>query len=1027
LPTHCMGALAMNKAVLTPQTQNASLTPASLIPPRQGILQRKCACGSHTSMGGQCDKCAAKKGVLQRKLTIGASNDPLEQEADRVADAVVSGNHSSQLRTISSSSPIIQRDSPLDFESRKQPTTFPVEEQPKKGQERDDAEKNKLLEGVKKVSTEVAKLWWESFSSTQTGQHILTQNKRDWKPVLDFFKDFADTTVGETVLSVASSGALIGAFLGARAARDEVKPTISPEGYATFPREPKDEKFFSLELKWDFVSVPKGFIVKTPWFDTPEIGGDSKVVSPVSRDAPEMIKPGNKVPNICTPSDPNGEHSEALRSSAQIYNWLLWKRQQDAQWINEIVGKYKYAHLASPFKSGLQLTEPALGNDYQKPSIFGDQFKLTLPSNKRKQDTPALHKKLSIGSSNDPLEQEADRVADQVMSTPLTSAINRTPPKIQRFTGQASDGLNTAPPSVEQVLASSGRPLEPALRQDMEARFGQDFSQVRVHTGSEAERSAREVNARAYTVGHNVVFGADQFEPRTNVGRRLIAHELTHVTQQTYSPCVQHMVQRQFIVPPPQNGGFQRGFRQDQEYLRNPTPEETVRRQAEIARENAFNAALKPFRDAVLGEFEEDPSTAGIVLDTTLGLIPIVDQGLDLRDVIAHIYMMSEKREYTKPMRWVGLALTLIGVIPELGSAIKGVAKLLLKKGAHSVKEVSTLLGLLRGITKIGGEISKLASAFRKLLADNWAKWVQIGKNFFAKSLELIEKILERVRASSKLNVVHELRGMAEKKLDEAFEKLRKEIDDALDVFSPQLALADGGRAHVPNAPRKARSMHTTGSSASGKGKAASDEVDEALETMAGPRVKGRKRPRVEDPSHPKGSRAIPSRPAGEDLPRRMDIEDIPCMAGETARQAVNRVRRVVGQKLQDLPELAAAWDAARKKVLQSTPVPTNAKEARAVFDKVRDQFWEDVADNTTLNKYFTSAGFEFPGTKGRAPRLSGVDPAIPDWEKTVSLDHLIEVRNDFSKALDAKNLKMEFSMPNTVREIKQMRHPELR
>lgn len=144
-----------------------------------------------------------------------------------------------------------------------------------------------------------------------------------------------------------------------------------------------------------------------------------------------------------------------------------------------------------------------------------------------------VQRKLTIGASNDPLEQEADRVADQVMSTPLNSTINRTPPKIQRFTGQASDGLNTALPSVERVLASSGRPLEPALRQDMETRFGHDFSHVRVHTGSAAEQSAREVSASAYTVGQNVVFGTDQFAPGTRGGRRLLAHELTHVIQQS--------------------------------------------------------------------------------------------------------------------------------------------------------------------------------------------------------------------------------------------------------------------------------------------------------------------------------------------------------------------------------------------------------------------------------------------------------------------------------------------------------------
>lgn len=140
--------------------------------------------------------------------------------------------------------------------------------------------------------------------------------------------------------------------------------------------------------------------------------------------------------------------------------------------------------------------------------------------------------KLSIGASNDPLEQEADRVADQVLAKPENPALSGAPPRIQRFMGQSSAVAGTAPASVDRGLASPGRPLEPALRQDMEQRFGHDFSQVRVHSGAEAERSVQDVNANAYTVGHNVVFGSGRFVPENREGRRLIAHELTHVMQQ---------------------------------------------------------------------------------------------------------------------------------------------------------------------------------------------------------------------------------------------------------------------------------------------------------------------------------------------------------------------------------------------------------------------------------------------------------------------------------------------------------------
>src|SRR5262249_12447155 len=89
------------------------------------------------------------------------------------------------------------------------------------------------------------------------------------------------------------------------------------------------------------------------------------------------------------------------------------------------------------------------------------------------------------------------------------------------------------PTCVERTLAGPGRPLEPTLQQDMEQRFGNDFSQVRVHSGAAAERSAREVQANAYTVGPNIVFGAGQFAPHSHEVRRSIAHELTHVVQQS--------------------------------------------------------------------------------------------------------------------------------------------------------------------------------------------------------------------------------------------------------------------------------------------------------------------------------------------------------------------------------------------------------------------------------------------------------------------------------------------------------------
>ncbi len=89
---------------------------------------------------------------------------------------------------------------------------------------------------------------------------------------------------------------------------------------------------------------------------------------------------------------------------------------------------------------------------------------------------------------------------------------------------------------VHDVISSGGRPLEPDVRDDMEARLGHDFGDVRVHDDSTAHESAKAVNAHAYTAGSNVVFQRDKYDPSSQDGRTMLAHELTHVVQQRSGP-----------------------------------------------------------------------------------------------------------------------------------------------------------------------------------------------------------------------------------------------------------------------------------------------------------------------------------------------------------------------------------------------------------------------------------------------------------------------------------------------------------
>jgi len=173
-----------------------------------------------------------------------------------------------------------------------------------------------------------------------------------------------------------------------------------------------------------------------------------------------------------------------------------------------------------------------------------------------------LQAKLTVNIPGDQHEQEADRVAEQVVRMPeprrAASAVSSARPNVQRkcacggtcskCQGEEHDdehkllqmksaGPNAAPgipapPVVHQALRSPGRPLDSATRAFMEPRFGYDFSDVRVHTSSQAMDSAKAIQARAYTVGRNIVFGTGQFAPATQTGQQLLAHELTHVVQQ---------------------------------------------------------------------------------------------------------------------------------------------------------------------------------------------------------------------------------------------------------------------------------------------------------------------------------------------------------------------------------------------------------------------------------------------------------------------------------------------------------------
>ena len=192
---------------------------------------------------------------------------------------------------------------------------------------------------------------------------------------------------------------------------------------------------------------------------------------------------------------------------------------------------------------------------------------------------PRVQAKLRIGAPDDAYEREADRVADRVMRMPEPAVqrtcaaceqeqVQRQPleeeeemlqtkPRLQRMCAECEEEQLRRQPVEEeeevqakelpgqvpaldrglegrlQALRGGGRPLAATERAFFEPRFGADFATVRLHTGGEAAQLARAVSARAFTVGREVVLGAGEYAPASAAGRRLLAHELTHVVQQS--------------------------------------------------------------------------------------------------------------------------------------------------------------------------------------------------------------------------------------------------------------------------------------------------------------------------------------------------------------------------------------------------------------------------------------------------------------------------------------------------------------
>lgn len=230
--------------------------------------------------------------------------------------------------------------------------------------------------------------------------------------------------------------------------------------------------------------------------------------------------------------------------------------------------------------------------------------------------------KLTINQPNDVYEQEADSMADKVMRMsesenihepffrPGISTLQRKCKHCEEEKKQVQrTGTNEGEPSAlseENYInsLSGGRSLQAGERSFFESKIGYDFSDVHLHTDATANQSAKNLNALAYTSGNNIVFGEGQYQPGTDSGKRLIAHELTHVVQQGGN--ISRQIQRQ---PEDDKKG----------------PSSDIAK--EINKNSVFQKLPKFARDKILDEIDHAPETiTKAILDKIIDVSPIDDQ-----------------------------------------------------------------------------------------------------------------------------------------------------------------------------------------------------------------------------------------------------------------------------------------------------------------------------------------------------------------------------------------------------------------
>jgi Domain of unknown function (DUF4157) len=456
----------------------------------------------------------------------------------------------------------------------------------------------------------------------------------------------------------------------------------------------------------------------------------------------------------------------------------------------------------------------------------------------------SIQPKLKISQPGDAYEQEADRVAEQILgmstSDSITSLVQKDEKRMSRKCSECDmkkedmederlsisrkpstmvdygylndDETDEVANEINGSSSAAGSPLDADTKEFMQSRFGgYDFSKVRIHTDSHAEKSASEVNARAYTTGQNIVFAKGEYSPNTTRGRLLLAHELIHVIQQTnstkaisrpmplaldaskserylqplrlhfdFTPIPEGILQRQFVTPIGAGGGYRGLIERERQTVFDPNrpPRQIPSEEGEDLGMSEQPVGTQLLAGAIIGDFNEDQSFWTATGQVIVGFIPFAGQVADVRDLLASLNRIIFQGKSSDPWEWLNFILVLIGLIPGLGDIIKGAGRF----GLRWLRESRLVGRIVRWLEErlVRPTIEAIAPIIQRTIA--WLK---------RQLTELLNRIQERIRRLTGREITEaeqraaraerRYRGQLEQMIEDAEQKAARRGGDIMD------------------------------------------------------------------------------------------------------------------------------------------------------------------------------------------------------------------------------------------------------